>query len=116
MVVAAGLTLFALVGARRWARAALPGPLRFDLGFDVVAEGTPYFGKYLNRRLGFENPYVAVFVVVGTGLVLMTGLLLPHWGELSLLASEWAPWPAEASGWWRWAVVLVPGLTAGSTM
>jgi NADH:ubiquinone oxidoreductase subunit 5 (subunit L)/multisubunit Na+/H+ antiporter MnhA subunit/uncharacterized MnhB-related membrane protein len=109
LVVAAGLTLFALVGARRWARAALPRPLRFDLGFDVVAEGTPYFGKYLNRRLGFENPYVAVFVVVGTGLVLMTGLLLPHWGELSLLASEWAPWPAEASGWWRWAVVLVTG-------
>ncbi len=108
-VIALGLALYFAVGDRRWGKAEIPGFLRFDARFDPVVEGVPYFGKALNKRLGFEKPYLFLFIA-GTACVgLFVAVLAPHFGRLVEVARGWSPLPATPEGWWRWALVAVTG-------
>jgi multisubunit Na+/H+ antiporter MnhB subunit len=109
LVVALGVALYFAVGRVRWAELRIPDALRLDRGFEKAVEAVPYWGKALNRTLGFETPYVALYVVSAAGLALFLGLLWPHLETLGALAREWRPLPAEPSGWWRWAVVFFTG-------
>jgi NADH:ubiquinone oxidoreductase subunit 5 (subunit L)/multisubunit Na+/H+ antiporter MnhA subunit len=112
LIVAAGLALFFIVGRARWERATIPAPLRFDLGFDVLADGTPYAARGLNRALGFESPYAYLFIVLGVMVALPVWFLVPHWDAVSAQASQWQLLPATGDGWWRWALVVLISVAA----
>ncbi|MCU0792280.1 MAG: DUF4040 domain-containing protein [Opitutaceae bacterium] len=109
LVVVLGVALYFVVGERRWHHAKIPDALRLDARFDPLVEGVPYFGKALNRRLGFENPYAFLFITGAAGVGLFFAVLWPHLGEVRALAAEWSPWPATGNGWWRWSVVAITG-------
>jgi NADH:ubiquinone oxidoreductase subunit 5 (chain L)/Multisubunit Na+/H+ antiporter, MnhA subunit len=112
VVIAAGLALYFAVGAERWKRAAIPAPLRFDLGFDVIADGTPYAARKLNRALGFETPYAYLFIVCGVMVLLPAWFLVGNWSTFVAQAGEWQMLPATTSGWFRWIVVAMMGTAA----
>ncbi len=109
LIVAAGLGLYLAVGAARWKKAAIPAPLRFDLGFDVVADGTPYAARRLNRALGFETPYAYLFVVCGVLVLLPGWFLAANRDAFVAQIGEWRMLPATSAGWMRWAVVVLIG-------
>lgn len=112
VIVAAGLGLFFAVGRARWNRVSIPGWLRFDLGFDKIADGVPYAARGLNRALGFEKPY-AFLLVVGAVLVAVPAcFLLPRAAELVAQAAKWEMLPATQAGWLRWTVVALIGSAA----
>jgi multicomponent K+:H+ antiporter subunit A/multicomponent Na+:H+ antiporter subunit A len=111
-IVAAGLGLFFAVGRARWGRVAIPAWLRFDLGFDKIADGVPYAARSLNRALGFETPYAFLFVVTAVLVAVPAFFLFPHWSALSAHAAEWSLLPSEAAGWLRWVVVALIGAAA----
>lgn len=106
-LVLAGLVAYVAVGGARWARASIPAALRFDSGFERIAEGVPYLARQLNRRLGFETP--PVFLLATAGVMVATaaaGLLLTR-DAWAALPAQWIWWPREPGGWLRWGVVAV---------
>lgn len=112
LIVGAGLALFFLVGRARWDRVAIPGWLRFDLGFDKLADGVPYAARGFNRALGFETPYAFLFVVAAVLVAVPAAFLLPQWSALAAHAAAWSPLPSAPEGWLRWVVVAVIGAAA----
>ncbi len=112
LIVLAGLGLFFAVGRARWDRVAIPGWLRFDLGFDKIADGVPYAARAFNRALGFETPYAYLYVITAMMVAVPACFLLPRWDELAAHAAEWSMLPAAAAGWLRWVVVAVIGTAA----
>ncbi|TAG13327.1 MAG: DUF4040 domain-containing protein, partial [Rhodobacterales bacterium] len=107
LIVAAGLGLFFTVGRARWDRVAIPGWLRFDLGFDKIADGVPYAARGLNRALGFETPYAFLFIVIAVMVALPSWFLWPHVPTLAEHAKQWELFPSAAAGWLRWVMVAV---------
>ena len=112
LIVAAGAALYFIVGKVRWDRAEIPGWLRFDLGFDRIADGVPYAARAFNRALGFETPYAYLLVVSAVLVAVPACFLLPQWGALVDHAKEWALLPSGSAGWLRWVVVALIGAAA----
>jgi multicomponent K+:H+ antiporter subunit A/multicomponent Na+:H+ antiporter subunit A len=106
LVVAAGLVLFFAVGRARWDRVAIPRVLRFDFGFDALADGTPYAARALNRFLRFETPYAYLFIVCAVITLLPAWFVVTRWEELVAQASQWRLLPSAPVGWLRWVLVV----------
>lgn len=115
-IVLAGFGLYAAVGKARWARAAIPAPLRFDRGFELIADGVPYAARRLNRILGFETPQVFLPATVGV----MTAAAAAGWvltrDEWAALPAQWDFRPRESAGWLRWGVVAVVAVAAAAAV
>ncbi|MBC8011872.1 MAG: DUF4040 domain-containing protein, partial [Burkholderiales bacterium] len=107
IITVAGLALFFAVGRARWDRVAIPRWLRFDLGFDKIADGVPYAARAFNRALGFETPYAYLYVVCAVMAAVPAWFLLPNWDALTAHASRWDLLPSASAGWLRWVVVAV---------
>jgi NADH:ubiquinone oxidoreductase subunit 5 (subunit L)/multisubunit Na+/H+ antiporter MnhA subunit/multisubunit Na+/H+ antiporter MnhB subunit len=107
LIVVAGAALYFAVGKVRWDRAEIPGWLRFDLGFDKIADGVPYAARAFNRALGFETPYAYLYVVSGVLVAVPAWFLWPHLGTLAEHAKQWSLLPSAPAGWLRWVVVVV---------
>lgn len=114
LIVAAGAFFYFAVGKVRWDRAEIPAWLRFDLGFDKIADGVPYAARAFNRALGFETPYAFLLVVAGVLVAVPACFLLPQWSALAEHAKEWALLPSGDAGWLRWVVVVLIGAAAVS--
>lgn len=112
LIVAAGAALYFIVGKVRWDRAEIPGWLRFDLGFDKIADGVPYAARALNRALGFETPYAYLYVVSAVLAVVPAWFMWPHLATLAEHAKQWSMLPSAPAGWLRWVVVVVICLAA----
>lgn len=111
-VVAGGLALYGAVGPRRWERAAIPDGLRFDRGFEWIADGVPSLARAINRRMGFETQSAALLATVAALLTTVAvGVLLTR-DAWATLPGQWEFWPREPGGWARWGVVLVVALAA----
>ena len=111
-VVLAGAALYAAVGARRWADAAIPRVLRLDAVFDSIVEGVPKVGKLLNKALGFETPYAHLLITVSVIIATVAGFLLPHVSELPGLAARWDWLPGGPGAIVRWGVVALASAAA----
>jgi NADH:ubiquinone oxidoreductase subunit 5 (subunit L)/multisubunit Na+/H+ antiporter MnhA subunit len=107
LIVTAGALLYFAVGKVRWDRVAIPGWLRFDLGFDKIADGVPYAARAFNRTLGFETPYAYLYVVSAVLVAVPAWFLWPHLATLAEHAKQWSLLPSGSAGWLRWVVVAV---------
>jgi NADH:ubiquinone oxidoreductase subunit 5 (subunit L)/multisubunit Na+/H+ antiporter MnhA subunit len=115
-IVAAGAALYFSRGREAWGRAAIPGWLLFDRGFDRLIDAVPAAGKKVNKWMGFGNPHVFLFVILAAVLVALGAVVVPNFDQLPALASQWDVWPREHTGWIRWAVVAVIGWAAVSAV
>jgi multicomponent K+:H+ antiporter subunit A/multicomponent Na+:H+ antiporter subunit A len=112
LVVALGACLYFVVGRVRWAEVRIPDSLRLDRGFEQAVEAVPYWGKALNRVLGFETPYAYLYIIVGALVLAAGAFVVPHLTQIAELAAGWAPWPLGGEGWTRWALVGLMSIAA----
>lgn len=112
LVVVLGVGLYFGVGRSRWEKVAIPAKFRVESVFEQAVEAVPYWGKGLNRALGFENPQAYLFVITGALIAVVAAFGLGHFGEIGALAAEWRMLPASAEGWMRWVLVIMMGFAA----
>lgn len=104
-IVAAGAVLYFAVGRARWAKAEVPRWMQFDLGFDRLVLAVPAAGKWLNKGLAMDRPYVFLFVILGTLFAGLGGFMLGHREAMVAMLGQIEMWPREADGWLRWLAV-----------
>jgi NADH:ubiquinone oxidoreductase subunit 5 (subunit L)/multisubunit Na+/H+ antiporter MnhA subunit len=112
LVTVLGLGLYAAVGARRWAGAAIPRALRVDALFDPLVEGVQAAGKKMNQALGFETPYAHLLIIAGVMVTAVAAFLVPEWSALRAAAADWALWPHHFVGLERWVLVALMSAAA----
>jgi multicomponent K+:H+ antiporter subunit A/multicomponent Na+:H+ antiporter subunit A len=106
-ILVAGGVLYWVIGAARRARLVIPNALRFDLGFDHLVDGVQASGKKMNKALGFEQPYVYLFIVLGTIIAVVAAFIGADWPAVAALGGGWEVLPHGTEGWLRWTTVGV---------
>lgn len=111
-ILGLGVVVYFTLGAARRAKFKIPNALRFDAWFDHLADAVQLFGKKLNKALGFEQPQVYLFIVLGTIIAVVAGFVGYDWKQVQGMVAQWEALPHGAEGWLRWSMVGVIGIAA----
>jgi len=90
LIIAAGTVIFAWLWRGLWAKARIPVPLRFDVGFEGMVAAVPKWAKGLGLALRFDRQFDYLAIALGFMVLLVGGY------------------------WWTQRLALWPGLPSGA--